>query len=184
MAKAKTESKKATSIITPKFRASFVHLAEPHKATPDAPAKYGITVMLDSKNKEHAAFLGKLENIAEELAKEKFGKKLPKKFNFPFRDGDEEDREEFAGVTFFSATASEKFQPDCVDASLQPIIDPRELYSGMYCRVSLRPYTWDHPTGGKGISFGLMNVQKLGDGEKFGGGASAANTFEEWDEDE
>ncbi|MBV1928576.1 MAG: DUF2815 family protein, partial [Gammaproteobacteria bacterium] len=140
-------------------------------------------VMLDNNNKDHAKFLGELESAAEALAQERFGKKLPKKFNWPFRDGDDEDREEFAGHTFFSASASVKFQPECVDATLQPIIDPKELYSGMYCRVSLRPYTWDHPSGGKGVSFGLVNVQKLGDGEKFGGGAKAATQFEEWDEE-
>jgi hypothetical protein len=32
------------------------------------------------------------------------------------------------------------------------------IYSGRWVRLSLRPFFWDHPTGGKGVSLGLQNV--------------------------
>jgi len=173
----------AKNIITPKFRASFVHLNKPRAAAPDAPEKYSLTVVLDMADKEHTKFLDSLRESALAVAKEKFGAKLPKKLKLPFKDGDDEDRDEWAGCVVFTASASEEFRPGVVGPDRQPIIDAAEIYSGMYARCSIRPYAWDHPTGGKGVSFGLGNVQKLGDGDPFGSGVKAEDEFSEWDDE-
>ncbi len=176
------------NLVTPEFRASFVHLTKPRSGDPNNPdgeKKYSLSVVLEMDNPAHAKFLKELEKVVDATAKDKFGGKLPKKLKRPFRDGDEEEnRPELAGCVFFSCSAKEEFRPDIVDADLQAVIDPKELYSGMYCRVSLRPYAWDHPTGGKGVSLGLGNVQKTKDGEPLsGGGVKAESEFKAWDEE-
>ena len=64
-----------------------------------------------------------------------------------------------------------------VEISIVPFcIDPNEFYSGCYGRASITLYPYD-TSGSKGIAAGLNNVQKLEDGEKFGGTTSAAADF-------
>ena len=59
---------------------------------------------------------------------------------------------------------------------MQAIIDPNEFYSGCYGRVSLTFYPYN-AAGSKGIACGLNNLQKTADGEKLGGGSTAAADF-------
>lgn len=49
-----------------------------------------------------------------------------------------------------------------------------EVYAGRWARSSLRAYTYDHPTGGKGVAFGLQNVQLLQHDEPLGAMRPAA----------
>ena len=63
-------------------------------------------------------------------------------------------------------------KPGLVDADVQPIIDPTEFYAGCYAIASFNFYAWAHDEGGTGISAGLMNIQKVKDGEPFGAGNS------------
>jgi hypothetical protein len=63
-----------------------------------------------------------------------------------------------------------------VDADLNPILDPDEVYSGCYGRASLTFYAYNQQ-GSKGIACGLNNLQKLEDGERLGGVSSAASDF-------
>lgn len=63
--------------------------------------------------------------------------------------------------------------PQVVDASLQPILDASEVYSGCYARVSINFYAFN-TNGNKGIACGLGNIQKLRDGEPLGGNRISA----------
>lgn len=175
---------KSANIITPPFRGSFVHLAKPRAAAPDAPEKYSMMVVLPTSDPECAACLTRLQEACNAAALAKFGGKLPKKLRLPFRDGDMEDnRPEWAGSVVFPVSASVEFRPQVVDKDLNEIIDPAELYSGAWYRVSLRAYAWDNPVGGKGVSLGLVNVQKLRDDEPFSGGVKAADEFAAWSDE-
>ena len=71
---------------------------------------------------------------------------------------------------------STRVKPQVVDADMQPIIDPSEVYSGCYGRVSMNFFAYNN-NGNKGISAGLNNVQKLEDGEPLGGTTSAESDF-------
>jgi hypothetical protein len=44
-----------------------------------------------------------------------------------------------------------------------------EVYSGCYGRAALNAYTWEHATGGRGVTFNIRMFQKLKDGEVLGG---------------
>jgi hypothetical protein len=130
------------------------------------------------------AFIEKMEKLCKVLAKDKWGK-VPAKLQLPFADGDDGDNPEFEGCTIFNSSRKEDFgPPDIVDASLDQIIDPQEIYSGMFCRISLSPYCWEYGKK-KGVSFGLGNVQKTRDGDPLGGGGVRADKeFDAWDDDE
>jgi len=162
------------NIITPEFRVSYAHFIKPHAITEGDEKKYSCKVVLERSNDDHVAFVKKLKTVAVTIAKERWGK-VPAKLALPFTNGDNTDNPEFEGCILFNATRKEDFgKPDIVDADRQDIIDPQEIYSGMFCRVSLSPYAW---TYGKkqGVSFGLVNVQKTRDGDPLGGGGVKAS---------
>lgn len=78
--------------------------------------------------------------------------------------------------------AKSKTKPGIVDAACNPILNPEEeIYSGMYGRASINFYCYN--TGmSKGIACGLNNVQKIADGERLGGRASAESDFKDEDD--
>ena len=66
---------------------------------------------------------------------------------------------------------------EIVDRHLNKILDPTQIYSGMYANVCVNMYPYLY-NGKKGIGCGLGPVQKTADGEAFGGGApTAASVF-------
>lgn len=162
-------------LITPEFRGSFVHVVEPHaiKGVENAKPRYQITIPL----KKSDPFWAKVDALVEETAKAKWGK-IPPKLKTPKKDGDEEERPEFAGQYTIQATSQNK--PGIVDANLQPIMDAKEIYSGAWYRASIRAYAWEHATGGKGVSIALDNVMKLRDDEAFSGRSNAEDDFAEF----
>lgn len=64
---------------------------------------------------------------------------------------------------------------------MQPILDPMECGSGDYCNVSVNFYAFN-ANGNRGIAAGLGNIQKIKDGERLAGRASAASDFSEVEE--
>ena len=169
------------------FRGSFLALVNPslpQGETDPSKARYQLTIVLPKTDpfwKEAAAAI-------KATATEKWGK-VPAKFKNPIKDGDEivdDDGElkypEFKGC--FTLQAATKRRPGIVNAQLQPITDPDELYSGAYYRATMGTFAWDHPTGGKGVSFNLNNVQKVRDGEPLDGSTSADKDFAGFAEEE
>ena len=66
--------------------------------------------------------------------------------------------------------------PEVITRGGVPIKDPREIYPGVRCRVSLGVFAYDQ-RGNKGVSFGLNNVQKLGDGPRIDNTKDAKDEF-------
>ena len=82
---------------------------------------------------------------------------------------------------FLNATS--KDAPGIVDRKVQPILDPMECGSGDYCNVSVNFYGFN-ANGNRGVAAGLGNIQKVRDGERLAGKASAASDFDEIEGDE
>lgn len=164
----------AEKLITPEFRGSFVSLDQPRrlKGDPDSEPKYQMLIPIDPDDD----FWEQLEDEIQAVAKEKFGK-VPAKLKSPVKDGDTdgEEYDNLSGMKFINASNSRK--PGVVDADLDPIIDPDELYSGAWYRASVNVWAWDHPTGGKGCSVSLNNVMKIRDDDRFDGSTSAEEDF-------
>lgn len=146
--------------------------------TPDETGSYSLmflipksdTVTINAIKKTLEAFKADPKAVA------KWGSKWLASMKYPLRDGDaERDTEkspEFKGHMFLNANTYTK--PGVVDAKVQEIIDPSEIYSGCYGRISIVPAAYN-TDGNKGIKFYLNNVQKLTDGERLGGGGSRAD---------
>lgn len=159
-------------VITPEFRVSFPNVFEARAAFPGQKPKFSI-VMLFPKNTDFKA----MKQLLKDAATEEWGDKIPANLKLPFRDGDTEKSgiEGYAGMIFISAASLQR--PGLVDAAKQPIIEPSEFYAGCYARASLNAFCWAN-MGKHGVSFGLMNLQKLRDGEPFSGKIAAEDEFD------
>jgi hypothetical protein len=157
---------------TPEFRASFVHLDRPSRIDEDAKLTYSLLMVLDPEDEEHDAYIGDLEGWIEEVAQEKWGE-VPRKLRSPIRDGEDiSESGEFDGMVCVNLANTRK--PGIIDADLERIDEmdqAEELYSGAWFKCSIRPYAWEHKTGGKGVSFSLDNVMKVRDDEPLGASA-------------
>ena len=52
-----------------------------------------------------------------------------------------------------------------------------EIYAGCYCRATVTVYSYDNRS--KGVAIGLMNVQKVKDGERLDSRTDAAGDFDD-----
>jgi hypothetical protein len=154
----------ATKVVTPEARLSFPDLfvaRPPMEGSPGEP-KFGCTLLFPKEGCD----LAPLKALVKEAIAAKWGATPPKGLKLPFRDGDEKDLDGYAGMIYIRATG--KTKPGVVDSSVQPILDPEEIYAGCYVRASLNAYAYEK-AGNRGVSFGLNNIQKTREGERFGG---------------
>lgn len=162
-------------LVTGKVRLSFAHLFTPVSAMGSDKEKYSVSVIIPKSDTET---IKKFNDAFKEVASANaaiFGGTVPKLLKGTLRDGDEEkDDEAYANSYFFNASSG--LRPGVVDADMNEIIDPNEVYSGCYGRVSVTLYPYN-TNGSKGIAYGLQNVQKLTDGDRLGGSSSAAEDF-------
>lgn len=179
-----------TKITTGKCRLSFPNLFTPRTDQNGENPKYGVKLLIPKSDKATLRAMRSLQKEALEQGNAgRFGGKKLKGVpgdgkTWPWdtiHDGDDSDYEEDRG--HWTVNASTKMKPSVVDRNLNPILDPNEIYPGCYVRVSL--VCFPYSTNGKtGVTFGLGNVQKLGDGEPLGGLSRPEDDFDELDDDE
>ena len=166
-----------TKVIIP-CRISFANIWEA-KSINGGDEKYSVSCLIPKEDKATLSKIQKAVEAAKEDAKgKKWGGKVPANLKLPLRDGDIDrpDDENYAGHMFLNATS--KDAPQIVDRKVQPILDPMECGSGDYCNVSVNFYGFA-ASGNKGVAAGLNNIQKVKDGERLAGKASAASDFDE-----
>jgi hypothetical protein len=182
----------STKVKTGKVRLSYVNLLTPF-AFEDQEPKYSCTLMIPKSDKETLRTIrGAIKEAIDTKGLAVFGGKIPAKVKDNLLDADVDTRKD--GDTYADAnpeykghyiiTVSNKSKPQVVDRTLSPLTSPEDVYSGMYARVTLTAFCYNHPLGGKGVSCSLGNVQKLGDGERFDNRSSAEDDFDEWEDDE
>ena len=157
-------------------RLSYFHGWEPVSINGGA-EKYSASVLIPKTDTETVSAINAAIDAAIEEGVAKFGGKKPNKaaIKLPLRDGDvERDDEAYKGHWFINANSTTA--PQIVDRQVKPILDRSEVYSGCYARVSLNFFAFNS-NGNKGIACGLGNIQKLRDGEPFGGKSTAADDF-------
>ena len=175
-----------THVVTGKVRFSYEHLMKPYKgenADPNDAPKYSVTVLVP---KSDAATMQRINaGIAAakkrglETKKYKDGTPVDK-LPTPIWDGDGYRAdgytpfgEECKGCWVFTASCGQDRKPGVVDASCQPILDPTEIYSGIYGRVGVDFFPYNF-AGKQGVGCSLVNVQKLADGEPLGAARPSA----------
>lgn len=167
----------ATKIVTGKVRFSYVSVFEPKENIGGGDPKYSVTLLIP---KSDTATVEKMKAAIAE-ARENFCKRngasaLPQKPNTTLHDGDgvrdsgDPYGPECKGC--YVITVSSKQKPVIVDSFRNPITDPAEVYSGCYGRAAINFYGYS-ASGKKGISAGLLSIQKLHDGDPFGTVGSA-----------
>lgn len=176
---------KPTKVVTGEVRLAYANLLTPRASFEGQDPKYSAVLLIPKTDtKTVNAIKRAIKAAAEEGAGKVFGGKIPKNLKTTLRDGDEEaDLErnpEYEGHMFMNV--SSKTRPGIVDRGLNTIIEPDEVYSGMYARVSINAFAYSY-SGSKGISFGLNNVQKVRDGERFAGASKAEDDFDALDDD-
>ena len=172
----------ANQFTTDKVRLSYVHLNQPHSSAPDGSnPKYSVTVLLP---KSDVATKARLDAAYQAAVNAGVGAKwngvMPPKIECPIYDGDgvrpngEPFGAECKGCWVFAA--SNKNPVQVLDLNMNQILEPNEIYSGMYARVCVSFYAYNF-SGKRGIGCGLEAVQKLEDGDPLGGHVSAADAF-------
>jgi hypothetical protein len=73
------------------------------------------------------------------------------------------------------------YAPGLVDQKRQQILDEDRIYAGCWCRFHLTAYGWDHPVGGRGVSFSLNGVQFARDDTRLDGRVAASDVFDALD---
>lgn len=166
---------KAIKVVTGKVRFSYAHVFTPQASQEGGQPKYSVSIIIPKSDKETVEKINKAIEQAKEENKAVWGGTVPKGLKGGLRDGDEEkDDPAYANSYFINANSSQK--PGVVDADLNAILDASEFYSGCFGRASISFFAYNS-NGSKGVGCGLNNVQKLEDGEKLGGAASATDDF-------
>lgn len=172
-----------TRVVTGEVRFSYVSLLKPRANQYGGEEKYSVTILLP---KSDIATKQKID-AAIEAAKQK-GKEslwngiIPPNVAIPIHDGDGVKPSdglpfgpECKGHWVFTATSGVDYPPKIVDLNYNPILDPTEVYSGMYGRIAINfsPYSF---AGKKGVGCYIStNVQKTRDGEPLGAAAPDAS---------
>jgi len=179
MSTKKTEFVKCMS---PKFRASFAQVFTPKSMEGSTVEKYSVVMLFDKEAQATPEYKA-MKAAAKKKLVEKFGadeKKWPANLKNPFRSGAEKSGK-YEGYTddviFVTASSLAKNKPGIVDNNRQDIISEEGFYSGCYARATINPYAYSK-AGNNGVAFGLLNIQKLGDGEPFSGKTAAKDDFE------
>ena len=155
---------KAIKFVTPELRLSYCHLFEPHTMPGSDKAKYSVSILVPKSDKKTVKLIQDAIQKAVDENQDKL--KTKKALKLPLRDGDEaRDSVEYEGHYFLSVSSKDK--PIILDEEKQVVINTRDIYSGMYGRVSFNFFAFD-TAGNKGIGCGLNAVQKTADGEPLG----------------
>ena len=177
----------STKVVTGKVRFSFCHIFEPQEPQGGGDPKYSVTLLIP---KSDAVTLEKIKAAMAE-ARENFCKRnganaLPLKPVHTLKDGDgtRDNGDPFGPECrgCWVITVSSKQKPVIVDNFRNPITDSSEVYSGCYGRAAINFFGYN-TSGKKGISAGLLSIQKLSDGEPFGT-VGSANDFDDGYEDD
>ena len=166
-------------------RLSYANLFQP-KAPFNNPAgepKYSATILVPKSNTTAKAFIDQeIAKAIEAGVTSKWGGVRPPQPAICVHDGDgprpsdgSSFGEECRGCWVF--TASSKQAPFVVDGQVQPIIDPTQVYSGMWANANITFFAYSN-AGKKGIGCGLNGIQKVRDDTPLSSRVTAQEAFQ------
>lgn len=169
-------------VLTGEVRLSYVHLIEPRTNKPGDDPKYSATLLIPKTDFATKADIdASIQAAAQDAVSKVWNGAAPLQLKVPIYDGDgvrqsgEPFGEECRGHWVMSASTFNKPQVVGIQ-NINQELPPREVYSGMYARVTVRFFGYSN-SGNKGVGCGLGNVMKTRDGEPLSGSASAAADF-------
>lgn len=169
-----TEEKKNPSyVLTPEVRLSFPSLFEMKpRARGSDKLSYQATILIPPTvdlKPFHEAMVAAMQA--------KWGKvlQLPARNN-PIHDCAEKAYDGYLPGWHYIEMNSDR-QPGLVDRRSVPVTDKNLFYPGCWVRAFINAFAWDHPTGGKGISFGLNGLQFIRDDDRLDGRPDVSSVF-------
>ena len=163
-------------------RFSYCNLFQPHapRNDPNGDRKYSVTLLIPKSNiTAFNAVCAAMEEAAAYATAAKWNNVRPPILPNPLHDGDGTRQdgtpygEECKGMWILTASCKENRPPFVVDQQVQPIIDPRGIYSGCWGNASVNFFGY-FAAGKKGIGCGLNGVQLVRQDEPLGGGTVTA----------
>lgn len=176
----------ATTITIGECRLSYCNVFQPQAPAnnPQAEPKFSVTILVPKSNLQAKAAMDAAINAAIEAGvTSKWSGVRPPMPSVCVHDGDgvrpsdgQPFGQECKGHWVFTASCKADRAPFVVDAQVQKIINPTEIYSGCYgnANVTFFPY---NSAGKKGIGCGLNGIQKTRDGEPLGNRVTAEEAF-------
>lgn len=164
----------SNEIILP-CRLSYANIWEARQSMEGDKMQYSCCLLIPKTDTATIQRLQKLmTKIESEAVTTKWGGKKPASYAHPLlRDGDTDPTKggdtNYAGCYFINAKANADHPPKIIDARCNPVMNREEVYSGCYANVKVSIYAYNNPKGGKGLSAGLVAVQKTKDGARLGG---------------
>lgn len=172
-----------TKVVTgPETRWSYVHVFKPYDPNGnDAAAKYSVCLIVPKKDEATVKAIREAIKAAyregESRLKGSNGKLPPlESLRTPLHDGDLEKQGDDVYKDSFYVNAKTNRKPGVVDRHVNEIADEEEVYSGCYGRASITFFAYNF-NGNRGIGCSLNNLQKVKDGERLSGRASAKSDF-------
>ena len=171
-------------ITLPECRLSYPVLFEPKMNDLKGKTEWGVTMLFSKKTD-----ISKLKQAMVLAAKNEFGSDVDLKTLDMRRiqDGDKptttgKERGAECEGTYVVKAATRLKQPGLVDDQVVKILDPTEIYSGVYAHVNVTVKAYGQPN--RGVTIYLNHVQKTKDGEPFAGGPKIEDVFTEMDVDQ
>jgi len=152
------------SVTTPIGLLSYPHLFVARAAAPNAEARFSCALLFDKTAQQDPAFL-ELRRAIGVAIDDTFGqgKSRDKEFvasiRSPFRRTETKKTRgysDMAGGIFIQPWSKDR--PGVVDARLQLVTVPGDVWAGQMARCTVRAFAYD-VSGNKGVSFNLNNVQ-------------------------
>lgn len=164
-------------------RFSYCNLFQPVSRNGQDP-KFSVTILVPKANAAAKAAIDAAVNEAISYGvSAKWNGVRPPKIDICVHDGDgprPSDGQPFGaerrGCWVFTASCKADRKPTVVDANVQHIIDPAQVYSGMWGNVNVNFFPYN-ANGKKGIGCGLNCVQKVRDDEPLGNTVTAESVF-------
>lgn len=168
-------------------RFSYVNVFQPKPPfnNPNGEAKFSTTVLVPKTNTQAKALMDQaIEAAIVEGTATKWNGVRPPQPAICVHDGDgvrPSDGMAFGpecrGCWVFTASSKADRPPFVVDTQVQPIIDPTQVYSGMWGNVSVSFFAYNS-AGKRGIGCGLNGLQKVRDDEALGNRVTAQDAFQ------
>ena len=179
-------------------RASFLQIWRPKVfgTDPNKEPTFQATVLLDPSDATQAKMIKAIKQSFIAICKEAFGDHKGVKRPFGLADNHPKKKEYDGYKGMFWLDMSNTTRPTLCNRTRQDLVEgDGVLYSGCYINTNPTLWTWEHETGGKGVSANLRIIQYVKKGDAFGNAAADAqeelddveiddsNADDDWDED-
>ena len=175
---------KAITIENVRFSYCNLFQAKAPFNNPGGDPKFSVTILVPKANTAAKALIDQaIQEALNEGVSTRWNGVMPPQPSICVHDGDgprPSDGSSFGaeckGMWVFTASCKAERPPFVVDANVQPIIDPTQVYSGMWGNASVTFFPYN-AAGKKGVGCGLNGVQKVRDDTALGGSVTAQDAF-------